>query len=334
MSANLSSHAPLRWGLLSTARINQAIIPVLRDSKRNQLLAVASRAERRAASYAKEWGIPRAFGSYEELLEDAEIDVVYNSLPNHLHCEWTVKAAQAGKHVLCEKPLALTVQEVDAMAAAAESAGVVITEAFMYRHHPQTIQVQELIESGALGELQLVSGSFSFKLTRKEDIRLIPEVGGGSLWDVGCYPLHYARTIIGKEPVEAFGWQISGTSGVDEVFAGQLRFAGQVFAQFDCGFRSPFRTHIEIVGEQGSLDIPAPFKPGQSEVITLTGADEVRKIKIKSGELYSGEIEDMADAILEARPPRISLADSRGNVAAILALLESAAKGQPVSITQ
>ncbi len=188
-------HPPLRWGLLGTARINRMVIPPLRASAGNRLLAVASRDLARATGYAKEWGIERAHGAYEALLADPEIDAVYIPLPNHLHAEWTIRAARAGKHVLCEKPLALTVAEVDAMGAAARESGVVLAEAFMYRHHPQTLKVKELVDAGAIGPVRFVRGTFSFPLTRPDDVRLRPEWGGGCLWDVGCYPaqLHPLR---------------------------------------------------------------------------------------------------------------------------------------------
>src|SRR5512142_2028017 len=172
----------LNWGLLSTAHINRALIPPLQVSKRNQLLAVGSRTQETADSYAREWKIPRAYGSYEALLADPEIDVVYNSLPNHLHAEWTIKAVKAGKHVLCEKPLALSVAEVDAIQAAARKHGRLVAEAFMYRHHPQTLEVQELVKSGSLGILKLVRGSFTYTLSGEGNIRADPALGGGSIW--------------------------------------------------------------------------------------------------------------------------------------------------------
>jgi len=322
----------LRWGLLSTARINRALIPPLRASARGELIAVASRAIENARAYAAEWGIPRAYGSYEELLADPEIDVVYNPLPNSLHAEWTIKAAQAGKHVLCEKPLALSTDEVDAMDTASKQGGVVVAEAFMYRHHPQTLKVKELVDSGAVGALRLARGSFTFNLTRRADVRLDPALGGGSIWDVGCYPISYARYVVGAEPVEVSGWQSAGPGGVDETFIGQMRFANGVHAQFDCGFRAPFRTHVEIVGSEGTISMRHPFKPGLDERITVTRGDDVQIIVVPGEELYIGEVEDMADAILLGRPPRVSLADSRGNVAAIVALLRSARENRPAPV--
>ena len=322
----------LCWGLISTAHINRAVIPPLRASARNQLVAVASRTSEQAQAYAKEWNIPRAFGSYEAMLADPEIDVVYNSLPNSLHAEWTIKAVQAGKHVLCEKPIAVTVEQVDAMAAAAQKAGVVLAEAFMYRHHLQTLKVQELVESGAIGELRLVHGSFTYNLTRPGDVRLDPALDGGSIWDVGCYPISYARSVIGAEPVEVFGWQVTGPTGVDVTFVGQMRFAGDVIARFDSSFRMPDRAHIEVVGSKGIINVPDPFKPERDHKILLTRNGETETLAIPDQMLYLGEVEDMADAILLGKAPRISLADSRGNVATIVALLRSAREGRAVLV--
>ena len=322
----------LNWGLLSTARINRALIPPLQVSKRNHLLAVASRTQAAADKYAREHKIPRAHGSYEALLADPEIDVIYNSLPNHLHTEWTIKAVEAGKHVLCEKPIALRVDEVDAMQSTARKHDRVVMEAFMYRHHAQTLKVQELVRSGSIGALKLIRGSFSFVLAREGDVRLDPAMGGGSIWDVGCYPISYARTIVGEDPLEVFGWQVTGPSGIDETFVGQMRFDHDIHAQFDCSFAIPFHSFMEIVGSEGTLSIPSPFKPEINEKIYLTRDEKTETIKIKGQELYLGEVENMADAILLGRDPRISLDDSRANVAVICGLLESAHSGKPVFI--
>ena len=322
----------LNWGLLSTARINRALIPPLRASKRNQLLAAGSRSQQTADQYAQEWKIPRAHGSYEALLADPEIDVIYNSLPNHLHAEWTIKAVEAGKHVLCEKPLALNVNEVDTIQKAAQKHGRVVAEAFMYRHHPQTHQVLELIRRGSIGTLKLLRGSFTYVLTGGTDVRLDPAMGGGSIWDVGCYPISYARTVVGEDPLDVFGWQVRGPTGIDETFVGQMRFAGDIHAQFDSSFAIPFQTFMEIVGSEGTLRIPKPFKPGIHEKLYLTRGDATETIRVRGQELYIGEVEDMADAILLGREPRVSLKDSRTNVAVITALLESAQTGRPARL--
>jgi predicted dehydrogenase len=322
----------LNWGLLSTANINRALITPLRASKRNKLLAVGSRKQASAEEYAREWKIPRAHGNYEALINDPEIDVIYNSLPNHLHAEWSIKALRAGKHVLCEKPFALSLAEADAMISASRKTGKVLAEAFMYRHHPQTLKVKEMVDSGMLGELQAVKGVFTFTLKRENDIRSKKETGGGSIWDVGCYPISFARTIINLEPTEVFGWQIMGAGGADVSFFGQIRFPNEVYSQFDSGFQSQFRAQVEIIGSKGTLNIPEPFKPGRDEKIYLTRAEHTETIKIPGSELYIGEVEDMADAILLGKAPRISLADSRNNTAVILALIKSAKTGKPVRL--
>ena len=317
----------------STARINRALVPPLRASRRNQLAAVASRTQESADTYAREWKIPRAHGSYEALLADPEIDVIYNPLPNHLHAEWTIKAVEAGKHVLCEKPLALTVKEVDAIQSAARKHGRIVAEAFMYRHHPQTLKVQELVKGGSLGAIKMIRGSFTYVLSREGDVRLDPAMGGGSIWDVGCYPISYARSALGAEPLEVFGWQVTGPTGIDDTFLGQMRFDQDVFTQFDSSFVIPFHSFMEIIGSEATLNIPRPFKPATDEKIYLTRGDKTETIKIKGEELYIGEVEDMADAILLGREPRISLEDSRANVAVITALLESARAGEPVRVS-
>ncbi len=323
----------LRWGLLGTARINRSVIPPLRNSARNKLTAVCSRSADKVKAYADEWGIERRFDSYEAMLADPDIDVVYISLPNSMHAEWTMKAVEAGKHVLCEKPFTTTVEEIDVLLALLKVRPRVVAEAFMYRHHPQTLGVKAMIDEGKIGEVMNIRGSFSFTQSRGGDVRLNKDLDGGSLWDVGCYPVSYARTIMGEEPVEVFGWQTLGPSGVDEMFAGQMRFASGKTAQFDSGFRVPFRTNMEIVGTEGIIVVQAPFKPfPDSKVWIGTASDKLELVQLPTGELYQGEVEDMADAILDGKPPRISLQDSRNNVAALVALYKSAASGQPVRL--
>jgi xylose dehydrogenase (NAD/NADP) len=320
----------LCWGLLSTARINDALIPPFRLSKRNKLLAVASRSQEKAEAYARQKKIKHAYGSYAAILADPDIDVIYNPLPNHLHAEWSIKALQAGKHVLCEKPLALSLDEVDAIATAAERHDRIIVEAFAYRSLPQTRKVKEIIDSGKLGRIKMVHGSFTFVMTNQEDIRWNPEMGGGGLWDIGCYPLSFIRCVLGAEPLEVFGWQVTSASGIDEVFMGQLRFPGEVFFHLDCSFKVPDHEFIEIVGDEGTLSVPHPFNSGTKRTLYLTQAGKTSLIPVKGPNPYAAEVEDLADAILLGKPPVVSLADSRANTAAILALLESAKTGKPV----
>ena len=203
----------------------------------------------------------------------------------------------------------------------------------MYRHHPQTLKVQEIVKSGSLGTVKLVRGSFSFFLSREGDVRLKPELGGGSIWDVGCYPISYARSILGEDPLEVFGWQVTGPTGIDDTFAGQMKFANDVLMQFDSSFVVSLRTFMEIAGSDATLSVPSPFKPETDEKIYLTHDDRTETIKVKGQELYIGEVEDMADAILLGHAPRVSLDDSRGNVMTITSLLESAKLGKPVKLS-
>jgi len=327
------ANQPLKWGLLSTANINRALIPPLRVSERNRVAAVGSRTQAAADAYAAQWNIPKAYGTYDALLADPEIDVIYNPLPNHMHAEWTIKALEAGKHVLCEKPFAMTLAEVDAMVAAQAKSGKVLAEAFMYRHHPQTLKVKALVEGGAIGKLQLIRGVFTFNIDHEVDIRLDPTKGGGAIWDVGCYPISYARLIAGVEPVTVYGRQAIGAkSGVDESFYGLLTFPGDIYAEFDCGFRSPLRQHMEVVGTDGTITVPMCYQPSEDETITVRSGKKTEAIKIEPRELYIGELEDMADCILSGKSQRMSLADSKGNIATILALIESAKSGRPVAL--
>jgi predicted dehydrogenase len=267
------------------------------------------------------------------------VDVVYISLPNSMHAEWAIKALNAGKHALCEKPLANTVEDVDAMFAAAKANHKVLAEAFMYRHHPQTLAVKDLVASGAIGDIKLIRGAFSFPIGNEGDIRLNQSLGGGSIWDVGCYPISYARYLVGAEPTEVYGAATIGKSGVDETFAGFMRWRDgvtgrDIMAQFDSSFRAPLRMHMEIVGSGGMMTIPQPFKPGAKAEIMIGESVEKFETMLIDGpqHLYSGEVEDMADAILAGKAPRISHEDSRNNVKVIQALLRSATANLRIAI--
>jgi xylose dehydrogenase (NAD/NADP) len=329
---SMADHAPLRWGLLGTARINRAVIAPIRSSKKSQLVAVASRSATKASDYASQWAIPRSFASYEDLLADPQINVVYISLPNSMHAEWSIKALKMGKHVLCEKPLTTTVLDVDAVISTAKATGMVITEAFMYRHHPQTILVKQLLENGQIGCLQLVKGFFCFTNTRQFDVRFDPSLGGGALWDVGCYPVGYSIYLTGTPPVEVYGRQVTGPTGVDVLFAGQLQFTEGVISQFDCSFITESNNEMVINGDKGRITIPDPYKPGKSSRILIKINGHERTMDIKGQELYLGEIMDMENAILEGTQPRISLSESRDNIKTITALYQSARVSQPIFI--
>jgi xylose dehydrogenase (NAD/NADP) len=325
----------VRWGLLSTAHINRRLIPALRASQRGELAAVASRDLDRARNYAQKWDIPAAFGSYQGMLNSDEIDAVYISLPNHLHAQWAIASMQAGKHVLCEKPIAIKPDEVDRMIEASHETGMTLAEAFMYRHHPQTQIVGEWVHSGRLGEISLVRGAFNFIASgRPNDIRLIPEYGGGSLWDVGVYPLSLAQYVYGGPPQRVSGFQWTGDTGVDETFAGQLSYPGGGLAQITSSLRASFYTMCEIIGTQGRLHMNRPFVDmGDNRRLTFyPNQGEVQEVSVPEKELYVGEVEDMHAAILDGAEPYLSLYESRDHIHTVLALYQSAQEGQVVEL--
>ena len=327
----------VRWGLLSTANINRRLIPAIRAADRGELVAVASRRQATADAYAAEWDIPLAFGSYEALLASGEVDALYIGLPNHLHAEWTVRALEHGLHVLCEKPFATNLQEVDRMLDAARDNGRVLAEAFMYRHHPQTKIAGEWVRSGKLGQISVMRGVFNFSMANRANIRLVPEWGGGSLWDVGVYPLSMAQYLMGGPPVWVFGDQWIGPSGVDESFTGTLHYNGGEMAQISSAFRTPWYTHFDVMGTGGRLVMTRPFTGLDSDLRRLTFVDEhdvAHELPVLEVELYAGEVEDMHDAILTGRPPYIGLNETRDHVRTVLALYESARRGERVFVEE
>jgi predicted dehydrogenase len=329
----------IRWGLLSTAKINNALIGPIQQAERSELVAVASRDAAKAQAYAQEKGIPTAYGNYEALLADPEIDVIYISLPNTLHSEWTVRAAQAGKHVLCEKPITPTLAEFDQVEQAAQANKVTVFEAFMYLHHPQTLQIKEMVQAGKLGKLQLINSWFAYYLPPEQsyNIRLKPDLAGGSLWDVGVYPNSLAIVMAGAgAPVEVWASQISGETGVDVSLTGQLKFANGVVAQISCGFRSPFREGTQLVGDQGIIQILEPWKPGlfgQDSRFTLTNRnDETETLVVPITNPYSAEVAAMEACVLDGAEPVVPLSQSRDFLRSVLALYESAATGRMVKL--
>ena len=335
------------WGLLSTARINERLIPALRASGRSELLAVASRSTGRAQAYAKQWDIPHAYGTYQQMLADPAIDVIYLSLPNHLHVEWAIKCAEAGKHVLCEKPIAITTEEVTRMAQAAGKNGVIIQEAAMMCFHPQTQYLQELVAKRVIGDVRLIRGVFAFTLENPGDIRLNTNMGGGSLWDLGSYCVIFARTVLQAEPVEVSAYQVSGDTGVDMSFSAQMQFPTGTLVQFFSSFQSFAHIEADFLGTEGRIyaDIPWANHIGASanvqvtrsgnpeETSTFSDSMEGHTIDTKTYEnmnAYQCEIDSMVESVLNGTEPVISLADSWKNVSTIVALHESARTGKPV----
>ena len=319
----------IRWGILSTANIGRAaVIPAIQASRNGQVVAVASRDAQKAADFAAKNGIPRSYGSYEALLDDPEIDAVYIPLPNSLHCEWTIKSAQAGKHILCEKPLALTASQCLEMDEAAKGNGVLLMEAFMYRFHPRTEKVIELVKAGALGHVCVIQSSFTFRLTQPDNIRLRADLGGGSLMDVGSYCVNLSRTLAGEEPVEVQAVVNWATSGVDDQMIGSLRFASGLMAQFNSALNLARCEQYTVMGVNGYLNVPAAFIPGKKDALIheFREREETQQV-IEGIDEYQCMVEHFADCVLKAEQPRYSALEAAANMRVIEALYQSARQG-------
>jgi xylose dehydrogenase (NAD/NADP) len=318
------------WGFLSTANINDKLLAGAAESDRIDVIAVASRDAARAEAYARERGIERAYGSYEELLADPDVEAVYISLPNSMHVEWSIRALEAGKHVLCEKPLSRRPEDVERAFDVAEQSDRLLMEAFMYRHNPQTAKLKELVGEGAIGRLRLVRAAFSFPLADAENVRLDASLDGGGLMDVGCYCVSGAR-LLGGEPGRVYGEQVPSESGVDELFIGTMRLPGDVPVQFDSGLVLHERDELEAIGEDGSLFLDDPWHCHRP-VIELRTADGVEEIVLEPVDSYRLQLENMSDAIRGEAQPLLGREDALGQARAIDALYRSAAEGRPVSL--
>jgi D-xylose 1-dehydrogenase (NADP+, D-xylono-1,5-lactone-forming) len=321
----------MKWGLLSTANINAKLLGGVRGTEEATVVAVASRDRPRAEGFWRANGIRRALGSYEELLEDAEVEAIYNPLPNSMHVPWTVRALEAGKHVLCEKPLTRRPAQAEEAFAAAERAGRLLMEAFMWRHHPQTRRLRELLDEGVIGRLRLVRACFSFPLRDPEDIRLNGELDGGGLMDVGCYCVSGSRFVTGAEPERVSAESVIGGKGVDIALSATLRFPDDVLAQFDCGLSVGHRHELEAIGEQGSLFLADPWH-GRSPGIRLTRGEEVEAIEIADANPYSHQLENFARAARGEERPRLGLEDALAQARTIEALYASAEAGRAVAL--
>jgi predicted dehydrogenase len=320
----------VRWGIISTALINRLVIPPAQGSEKVDLIAVASREQARAEEYAREWGIERAYGSYDALLDDPDVEAVYISLPNSLHCAWSIRALEAGKHVLCEKPMSRREAEVAEAFDVAERTGRYLMEAFMYRHNPQTRKARELVQAGAIGALRAVRAAFSFSLGDPTNVRLRADVDGGGLMDVGCYCVSGCRLFAG-EPERVYGEQMVGPTGVDVVFAATMRFANDVVGEFDCGLSLPSRDELEVMGAEGSLFLDDPWH-AREPVIELRRDGEVERIEVERANSYGLELENLSDAIRGLAEPLLGREDAVGQARAIEALYRSTDTGAPVAL--
>jgi predicted dehydrogenase len=318
----------LRWGILSTANIADMLLGSGSDQ---EFVAVGSRDGARAEAYAREKGLARAHGSYEALLADPEVDAIYNPLPNALHIEWSIRALEAGKHVLCEKPLSRRPQDVDRAFDVAEREGRVLAEAFMWRHHPQVARTRELLASGEIGALRVIRAHFAFAAA-EGNIRLQTALDGGGLMDVGCYCVSGCRTLAGAEPELAFADLVAGGDGVDVVLVATLRFPGDVLAHFDCGLAYPGGHALEAVGTDGSVFLGDPWH-GRAPNVEIRRADgSVEVVECARENSYALELADFEAAVRGERAPLLGRADALGQARTIAALYSSAERNAPCPI--
>jgi D-xylose 1-dehydrogenase (NADP+, D-xylono-1,5-lactone-forming) len=337
-AATHTSSKPVAWGLLSTARINRHIIAGAAESDRVEVVAVASRSQESADRYAQEKGIATAHGSYDALLNDPMVEAVYISLPNGMHVDWTIRALEAGKHVLCEKPFSRHPAEVERAFDVSERTGRVLSEGFMWRHHPQAAAIARLVREGVVGNLRMLRASFSFQLAPvhgPSDARFDPLLDGGSLMDVGCYCLSAMRAVAG-EPRRVSGMQHVGPSGVDVAFTGTVEFENDILGHFDCGFVLPLRHEFEVVGEDGSLFVADPFHikhPGiEIRRMTPTREPVTEMLHMPSVDSYRLQMENVSGAIRGTEPLRLGRADAVGQARAIAALYAAAERSTTVEV--
>jgi predicted dehydrogenase len=319
---------PVKWGIISTAHINRLVIPPAHASAKVDLIGVASRDADRAREYADKWEIPRSYGSYEELLADPEIEAVYISLPNTMHCEWSIKSVEAGKHVLCEKPMTRHPEEVESAFDAAEQCDRLLSEAFMWRHNPQAAKLKELVAGGAIGDVRLVRTAFSYSLYDAHNIRLQTELQGGALMDVGCYCVSGSRFLAG-EPESVYGAAWFGDTGTDWVFAATMKFPGNVLAQFDCGTALPDRDELAVYGSEGSIFLDDPWH-ARNPVIEVRTEAGVERIEIDPVNSYGLELENLSDAIRGEGELLLGRHDAVAQARVLEALQTSAETGEPV----
>lgn len=328
----------LRWGILGTASIaKRSVIPGIRGSMRNEVVAIASRNQEKADEAAKELHIENAFGSYEALLASDEVDAVYIPLPNHLHLEWTLRAAEAGKHVLCEKPIALNSAEAEKMVEACQKAGVHLAEAFMYRHHPRYQMIQDAISSGEIGELRGIHANFTFNSAAStENIRYHKDWGGGSLYDVGCYPISVARLLISQEPeaVTAQALFSEQHGGVDMMTSGFVEFPNSISLIFDCGMWAAFRNEMEVLGTDGVIKVPSAFAsdPDTDSSFYIKGKLGDRLVEVPSVNHYSLMADDFAAVVLDGTEPKFDPQDAVLNMKVLESALRSAEQRKRIEL--
>lgn len=323
----------IRWGILGTAKILQRLLPAFRLAPSVELVGIASRSADKARRAAAVEAIPHAFGSYEELLDSDKIDAVYIPLPNHLHAEWTRKAADKGKHVLLEKPICPAAGEAAELVAYCKEKNVRLMDGFFWPHHPRTARLREMLDSGIIGRVERVSAAFTFPLVAgPENIRMQPEMGGGSLLDVGCYAVYGIRWAFGAEPVRVFA-HAKYAHGVDMEMTGQMYFADGRMASFDCGFTLPLRTWMEITGTEGTIRVPNMWVPPERASFELVREDRpVEEISISGYNQIVCMLDNFAAAVREGRDAKPSPEEGVKTLRVLDALANSARDGQEIEV--
>ncbi|WP_426450295.1 Gfo/Idh/MocA family protein [Paenibacillus sp. S-38] len=312
----------VKWGVLGYARIAKtSVIPGILQSDNAQLYAIASGSEEKRQEVRDTYEGTKVYESYEKLLDDPEVQAVYIPLPNSMHKEWAIAAMNRGKHVLCEKPIALNGEECDEMIAAAEKNGVYLMEAFMYRYTDRVRKLQEVVRSGEIGEIRYIHSAFRFLLNRPNTIKVQPELGGGSLYDVGCYPVNFIGMITG-ETAESCVSQSVQEHGVDVLFSAVLKYPSGIVASINSGFNAFGQMNSEIVGTKGRIEIPDTFL-GTAGKITVVTEEGSREIEVTESDRYTLEVTDFSAAVLEGRPPLFSLEETRLNMQVLDMLLAS-----------
>lgn len=328
----------VRWGVLGTARIADTVIPGLLKASNSRLVAVASRDAAKAREWAQARGLEHYFGSYDAMLASDLIDAVYIPLPNALHVEWSIRAAEHGKHVLCEKPIATRAPDVEELIAAQQRSGVKVMEAFMYRFHPQTERIRQLITGGAIGETRIVRAAFDFLLSRPNDVRLSKELGGGALLDVGCYCVNVASIVAGMPPGAVTASAVWSEEGVDTSLVGTLEFPNGVLGVIDCSFQvgTSMQQKLEVSGTGGLIRVAQPFRMSEEDTtIIVDKADKagtVEQVQVPGGQEYQFMVEHFADAVLNDTALSYTLEDSLANMRVLDALIESARTGRRADV--
>jgi predicted dehydrogenase len=326
----------IRWGVLGAARIATVkVIPAMQKCELCEIAAIASRDKVKAEAAARELGIARAYGSYEELLADPEIDAIYNPLPNHLHVPWSIRAAEAGKHVLCEKPIGLDAAEARELIAARDRTGVTIGEAFMIQTHPQWVRTVELTRSGRIGAMRGAVGTFGYFNRDARNVRNVREWGGGGLMDIGCYPIKASRMVFGEEPVSVSGAMVRDADfGTDILTSAVLEFPSG-HCVFTCGTQIVPCQSMQFLGTKGRIEMEIPYNapPGRPARIRIDDGSDITGVNVVTEEFapcdqYTVQGDAFARAILEGGPPPVPLEDSLRNMAVIDAVSRSVESGK------